>query len=72
MADLSGPERNDDPVGRCLGARGVEVVRARAHQAVVARGYVTTRVEIAPQSLSTGTLSFSLVPGRVAAIRTTP
>ncbi|WP_345539164.1 ShlB/FhaC/HecB family hemolysin secretion/activation protein, partial [Variovorax defluvii] len=32
----------------------------------------TTRVEIAPQSLSTGTLSFSLVPGRVAAIRTTP
>jgi hemolysin activation/secretion protein len=50
---------------------GVNVVLARAQQAVIARGFVTTRVLAAPQDLSTGTLTLSLVPGRIAAIRTT-
>lgn len=72
VADLSGPERSDSPVSRCLGTAGVNVVLARAQQAVIARGYVTTRVLAAPQDLSTGTLTLSLVPGRIAAIRTTP
>jgi hemolysin activation/secretion protein len=48
------------------------VVLACAQQAVIARGYVTTRVLAAPQDLSTGTLTLSLVSGRIAAIRTTP
>ena len=72
VADLSGPERNDSPIGRCLGTAGVNVVLARAQQAVIARGYVTTRVLAAPQDLSAGTLTLSLVPGRIAAIRATP
>ncbi|SOD28919.1 Hemolysin activation/secretion protein [Variovorax sp. YR752] len=72
VADLSGPEGNDSPVGRCLGTTGVNVVLARAQQAVIARGYVTTRVLAAPQDLSAGTLTLSLVPGRIAAVRTTP
>lgn len=72
VADLSSPEGNDPPTGRCLGTAGVNVVLARAQQAVIARGYVTTRVLAAPQDLSTGTLTLSLVPGRIAAIRTTP
>ena len=72
VADLSGPEGNDSPVGRCLGTAGVNVVLARAQQAVIARGFVTTRVLAAPQDLSSGTLTLSLVPGRIAAIRTTP
>ncbi|WP_422085937.1 ShlB/FhaC/HecB family hemolysin secretion/activation protein [Variovorax sp.] len=72
VADLSGPEGNDSPAGRCLGTAGVNVVLARAQQAVIARGYVTTRVLAAPQDLSAGTLTLSLVPGRIAAIRTTP
>lgn len=71
VADLSGPEGNDSPVGRCLGTAGVNVVLARAQQAVIARGFVTTRVLAAPQDLSTRTLTLSLVPGRIAAIRTT-
>ncbi|MGJ7572312.1 ShlB/FhaC/HecB family hemolysin secretion/activation protein [Variovorax sp. RB2P76] len=71
VADLSGPMGNDSPVGRCLGTAGVNVVFARVQQAVIARGFVTTRVLAAPQDLSTGTLTLSLVPGRVAAIRTT-
>ncbi|MBD9667010.1 ShlB/FhaC/HecB family hemolysin secretion/activation protein [Variovorax sp. VRV01] len=72
VSDLSGPEGNDSPLGRCLGTAGVKVVLARAQQAVIARGFVTTRVLAAPQDLSTGTLTLSLVPGRIAAIRLTP
>jgi len=71
VADLSGPEGNDSPIGRCLGTAGVNVALARAQQTVIARGYVTTRVLAASQDLSTGTLTLSLVPGRIAAIRTT-
>ncbi|TWD86384.1 hemolysin activation/secretion protein [Variovorax beijingensis] len=72
VADLSGPEGDDSPLGRCLGTAGVNVVLARAQQAAIARGFVTTRVLAAPQDLSTGTLTLSLVPGRIAAIRLTP
>lgn len=72
VTDLSGPEGNDSPIGRCLGTAGVNVVLARAQQAAIARGFVTTRVLAAPQDLSTGTLTLSLVPGRIAAIRTMP
>jgi hemolysin activation/secretion protein len=71
VSDLSGPDGNDLPVGRCLGTASVNVVLARAQQTVIARGFVTTRVLAAPQDLSTGTLTLSLVPGRIAAIRTT-
>jgi hemolysin activation/secretion protein len=71
VADLSGPDGNDSPLGRCLGTAGVNVVLARAQQAAIARGFVTTRVLAAPQDLSTGTLTLSLMPGRIAAIRTT-
>ncbi|WP_185868043.1 ShlB/FhaC/HecB family hemolysin secretion/activation protein [Variovorax sp. DXTD-1] len=72
ISDLSGPDGNDSPLGRCLGTAGVNVVLARAQQAAIARGFVTTRVLAAPQDLSTGTLTLSLVPGRIAAIRLTP
>jgi hemolysin activation/secretion protein len=72
VADLSGPAGDDSPLGRCLGTAGVNVVLARAQQAAIARGFVTTRVLAAPQDLSTGTLTLSLVPGRIAAIRLTP
>ncbi|VDO08772.1 unnamed protein product, partial [Brugia timori] len=66
VADLSGPEGNDSPLGRCLGTAGVNVVLARAQQAVIARGFVTSRVLAAPQDLSTSTLTLSFVPGRIA------
>ncbi|QGW84912.1 ShlB/FhaC/HecB family hemolysin secretion/activation protein [Variovorax paradoxus] len=72
VSDLSGPDGNDSPLGHCLGTAGVNVVLARAQQAAIARGFVTTRVLAAPQDLSTGTLTLSLVPGRIAAIRLTP
>jgi hemolysin activation/secretion protein len=60
---------NDSPVGRCLGTQGVNIVIARLQQALVERGWVTTRVLAAPQDLSIGTLVLTLVPGRVAEVR---
>ncbi|MGJ7495945.1 ShlB/FhaC/HecB family hemolysin secretion/activation protein [Variovorax sp. RT4R15] len=71
VSDLAGPEGNDAPIGRCLGTVGVNVVLSRAQAALIARGWVTTRVLAAPQDLSTGTLTLTLVPGRIAAIRLT-
>ena len=68
---VAGPEGNDNPIGRCLGTQGVNIVMARLQQAVIARGYVTTRVLAAPQDLAAGTLTFTLVPGRIAIIRAT-
>ncbi|MDN4589957.1 hypothetical protein DBA29_15785 [Xenophilus aerolatus] len=66
---LSGTSGDDSPLGRCLGTSGVNVVLARAQAEVIARGWTTTRVLAAPQDLTTGTLTLTLVPGRIAAIR---
>lgn len=60
---------NDSPIGRCLGAEGVKVVMARLQNAIMAKGHVTTRVLAPPQHLSSGTLTLSVLPGRVRAIR---
>ena len=68
-AAAAGPEGDDPPIGRCVGTQGVNIVLARLQQALIARGWVTTRVLAAPQDLSQGTLTLTLVPGRIAAIR---
>ncbi|MFZ4285501.1 ShlB/FhaC/HecB family hemolysin secretion/activation protein [Variovorax sp. HJSM1_2] len=68
-ANLSGQAIEDKPQGRCLGTQGVNVVLARLQQALIARGWITTRVLTAPQDLRSGILRLTLVPGRIAAIR---
>ncbi|WP_170855517.1 ShlB/FhaC/HecB family hemolysin secretion/activation protein [Variovorax sp. CF079] len=69
LSSAAGEDGSDDPLGRCLGTEGVNIVLTRLQQAAVARGYVTTRVLAAPQDLSQGTLTLTLIPGRIAAIR---
>lgn len=55
----------DDPAtGRCLGTEGINLVMKRVQNAIIARGYVTTRVLSAPQDLNSGTLALSVVAGR--------
>ncbi|TPG25022.1 ShlB/FhaC/HecB family hemolysin secretion/activation protein [Variovorax ginsengisoli] len=66
----AGESGDDGPIGRCLGTQGVDTVLARLQQALVEAGWVTTRVLAAPQDLAGGTLAFTLVPGRIAALRT--
>ena len=56
----------DDPaVGKCLGTTGINLVIKRVQNAIIARGFVTTRVLAEPQQLDTGTLVLSIVPGVV-------
>ena len=60
----------DDPaVGRCLGTTGINLVMTRVQNAIIAKGYVTTRVLAAPQDLKQGVLTLTVVPGRVRAVR---
>lgn len=63
---------NDTATGRCLGAEGIGVVMARVQNAVVARGFVTTRILASPQDLKRGILTLTVVPGRIHAIRFAP
>lgn len=59
----------DTPLDRCLGTEGINLVMKRIQNAIVARGYVTTRVLATPQDLTTGTLALTLIPGRIRQIR---
>ncbi len=61
--------RNDRATGRWLGTGGVDIVMKRVQNAITARGFVTTRILAAPQDLKTGTLTLTVVPGRIHAVR---
>jgi len=69
LGSAAGPQGDDTPIGRCLGGEGVNLVLGRVQQAIIARGYVTTRVLAGAQDLTGGVLTLTLVPGRIAAIR---
>ncbi|WP_237061935.1 ShlB/FhaC/HecB family hemolysin secretion/activation protein [Microbulbifer zhoushanensis] len=67
---LNAADPAEDPAtGRCLGTSGINIVMKRVQNAIIARGYVTTRVLAAPQDLNTGVLTLTLVPGRIREIR---
>jgi hemolysin activation/secretion protein len=60
----------DDPaLDRCLGVNGINLSMKRIQNALIAKGFVTTRVLAEPQDLKTGTLALTLIPGRIHAIR---
>lgn len=65
-------EGPDPALGRCLGAQGINVVLTRVQNAIVAKGYVTTRVLVTPQDIKSGELALTVIPGRISAIRFTP
>ncbi len=68
---LTAPDGLDGPLRRCLGAGGVGVVAQRAQQALLARGFVTSRVMVEPQELNKGRLALTLIPGRIRQVRFT-
>ncbi|WP_404841767.1 ShlB/FhaC/HecB family hemolysin secretion/activation protein [Burkholderia cepacia] len=55
--------------GQCVGKQGLDLLVKGLSQAILARGYVTTRVLLPEQDLSTGTLKFSLIPGVIRHVR---
>lgn len=61
---LDGPDGTDSPMGRCLGAKAIELLQKRLQNEVIARGYVTSRVVVGNQNLADGVLVFEPVAGR--------
>lgn len=55
--------------GRKIGLQGINLIVKRLTNALINRGYITTRIVIPEQDLSSGTLKLVLVPGRIGTIR---
>lgn len=56
-------------LGRCLGSIGINTLVGAIQNALIERGYVTSRVLAAPQDLQGGELHLKVVPGRIRTIR---
>ncbi|WP_233868816.1 ShlB/FhaC/HecB family hemolysin secretion/activation protein [Paraburkholderia adhaesiva] len=49
--------------GQCVGKQGLDVLTKGLQGVILSRGYITTRVLLPAQDLSTGTMKFALIPG---------
>lgn len=58
--------------GRCIGQQGLELVARRASDLILSQGYVTSRVVIPEQNLSSGHLRMVLLAGTLGAVRFAP
>lgn len=68
-ADRDSNGDDDLLAGHCLDVAGINLVINRVQAAILARGYITTRVLAGPQQLATGVLTLTLIPGRIRDIR---
>lgn len=59
----------DGAVGHCLGVKGINQLMSRLQNRLVDRGWVTSRVLVPEQDLSSGSLTLALVPGMLRHIR---
>lgn len=67
---LNGPDHDDSPLRRCIGDAGLNLLLKRVQGAILARGYPTTTVWLEPQKPGdTQTLTLTIIPGRIRAIR---
>jgi len=55
--------------GACVGRQGLDLLVKGVSQAVLSRRYVTTRVLLPQQDLSSGTLRLALIPGVIGELR---
>lgn len=55
--------------GQCIGKAGMDVLVKGLQQAILSRGYITTRALMPEQDLSSGVMRFALVPGVVRQVR---
>ncbi len=53
----------------CVGKQGLDVLVKGLSQQLLSRGYITTRVLLPEQNLSTGTLTLALIPGTIRHVR---
>ncbi|MGN4069559.1 ShlB/FhaC/HecB family hemolysin secretion/activation protein, partial [Burkholderia gladioli] len=55
--------------GQCVGKQGVDTIVKGLSREILARGYITTRVLLPEQNLTTGTLKLALIPGVIRHVR---
>ncbi len=55
--------------GQCVGALGLKAIQDAATNALIAKGYVTSRVSVPQQSLASGVLRLGVQAGRVGEVR---
>jgi len=55
--------------GQCVGKGALKQIQETANNALIERGYVTSRVLVPPQSLESGVLTLRVVPGRLSEVR---
>ncbi len=55
--------------GQCIGKRGIETIVGALTETILSRGYVTTRVLVPQQDVSSGELKLTLIPGVIRALR---
>jgi hemolysin activation/secretion protein len=56
-------------IGACIGKQAVQIIQEAANNALIERGYITSRVLIPEQNLASGVLNVEVIAGRVSAVR---
>jgi hemolysin activation/secretion protein len=60
--------KSDPILNRCIGLNGLYTIRKRVQNNLIGNGFITSRVNIKPQDLTTGTLKLTLIKGNVSKI----
>jgi len=68
---LASKDTTDSPIGQCVGAQGIQLLIDRVQNALIEKGFITSRVLAAPQNLQTGTLTLNVFMGKIHEIRWT-
>ncbi len=68
-AERTASGKEDPPWNLCLGTVALNQIMERMQNALIARGYVTSRVLATPQDLRTGVVELKFFPGRIRNIR---
>jgi len=68
---LASKDTTDSPIGQCVGAQGIQLLIDRVQNALIEKGFITSRVLAAPQNLQTGTLTLNVLIGKIHEIRWT-
>lgn len=68
-AVLAADGQPDLTLPHCLGGQGINLMMRRVQNAIIAEGYITTRVLAGPQDLTSGILKLTLVPGVIRSVR---
>lgn len=62
---LSGLDEKDSPIGKCIGAKGLNLLLKRGQDALIEKGFTTTRFVTREQNIQSGNLTLTVVEGRV-------